>query len=100
MEVAKRQGDVIIVFDKELPKGAKKLNTDIVIEGEETGHKHRVVGDVALYALDELLYVEVTGPAKIVHDTHGTLELPIGVYEIQYPQGYDYINEEKRRVKD
>ena len=95
-----RQGDVIIELNAKRPKGMKKRDTDIIREGEVTGHKHRVVGNATLYSLGDLLCVEVREPSKVVHDQHSTIDLPVGFHHIEFPQEYDYITEEKRRVKD
>ena len=100
METAIRQGDVILVKVDMLPEKAKPVTSNVLREGEVTGHKHKVEGDVSVFSVGELLYVNVNGKAKIVHNTHRMIELPTGIYEVRVPQEYDYIEEEKRWVSD
>ena len=38
-----RQGDLLLVKTDKMPNAAKKKKTDIIIEGEATGHAHRLV---------------------------------------------------------
>jgi hypothetical protein len=97
-----RQGDVLIfeagpsaitLFHEEVPDR-------ILAYGEATGHAHRVVGAGAhLYARGEgdmVLTVETR--AHVVHEEHGAIELPAGVYLARRQR--EYTPDEVRIVED
>ena len=52
-----RHGDVLIKEINTLPKKLNKLNTNIVMEGEQTGHHHRIVATMP----DLEMYCDETG---------------------------------------
>jgi hypothetical protein len=97
-----RQGDVLIfeagptaitLFHEEVPDR-------ILAYGEATGHAHRVVGEGAhLYARDEHdMVLTVETPARVVHEEHGPIELPSGVYLVRRQR--EYMPDEVRIVED
>ena len=94
-----QHGDVLFKEVKELPKGAKKLNTNVVAEGEVTGHSH-TIERASILELDRIMYVDVTDVATITHQEHLPLTIPKGVWQIGRVQEYDYIEEQARRVVD
>lgn len=86
------QGDVFIVKIEKLPKEAKQKNTKVLVEGESTGHAHRVKdGDV--YELDGRLFLQTYTPTSIIHEEHDEipLEMP-GIYEIKRQREYSGEN--------
>jgi len=92
-----RQGDIFFVkLESELTlEDAKPIKTGIIARGEQTGHMHRVsnpsLSDGALLTmLGPSMYLRSpeTG-AEIVHDEHGTLELPAGLYAVVNQQEFD-----------
>lgn len=101
-----RQGDVLFKEVKSVPKGGKVRKSGHILEGEVTGHIHRI-SDRALVA-DEAqvlecgdgLYLNVTaeGGVSIVHEDHKTLDLPTGLYEIVRQR--EYSPEAIRNVMD
>ena len=65
-----RQGDVLLTPVARLPRRAVIAETPgIVIEGERTGHAHRLLGLVAL--LGAARYVR--GGAPLTHEEHATV---------------------------
>jgi len=77
-----QQGDVLI-FDSEIPEGAKKQKHNILMEGETTGHAHRVVGECDVYEKDGTLYMKVgNGGATIKHEEHKEQMVKEGKYRI------------------
>jgi hypothetical protein len=94
-----QQGDILIRKIKKLPKGAKLLNTNVVAEGEATGHAH-TIERASILELDGLMYVDVTDTATITHQEHLPLTIPKGVWQIGRVQEYDYIAEQARIVVD
>lgn len=92
-----RQGDVMIAQVEEIPAGLNPVPLDngrvILAYGEVTGHAHAVVGDVELFAPDDVAELEerfmrVEQEAKVVHEEHGTITLPPGDYRVQRQREY------------
>ena len=77
-----RQGDLLFRRIPKLPSNTQSLKTDIVAEGETTGHKHRLQGNAQLYQFADEKYVSVTGRAELVHEEHKKITLEDGVYAI------------------
>jgi hypothetical protein len=85
-----RQGDVLLRPVNAVPDGLKAVPLDkgrvILAYGEVTGHAHAVEGDVELLAADleemEQRFLRVEAGAQIVHEEHGTITLPPGLYEV------------------
>lgn len=102
-----RQGDVLFVPIKKLPKRkrGKKRENGHILEGEATGHVHRIgVLDAAeVLEIGNGLFLNVTaeGGVSIVHEEHQPLALPSGAYEVV--RQHEYAPEEiskTRRVLD
>jgi hypothetical protein len=97
-----RQGDVLFKSVAIIPEGGKKRISGHILEGEVTGHIHRVAELEAAQVLEcgDGLFLNVTaeGGVSIVHEDHKTLELPAGNYEIVRQR--EYSPEEIRNVAD
>lgn len=99
-----RQGDILFVKVDEIPKGAKPKKTDIIVEGEATGHAHRIVNGQILESVERLSYRETqvnmwiiaNKAAKVIHEEHGTILLEIGMYMVIRQREYD--GKEKNRM--
>ena len=102
------QGDVMLILvkmTKDKKKEWKKLDTNVLREGEHTGHSHRAYptgkAKVALYTLAGMMYLEVLyDKAKILHQEHNEVILPPGEYEVMFQREYDHFAEEVREVLD
>jgi hypothetical protein len=94
-----------------------KLATNVIREGEATGHKHEVIEQTAgtatmleparrflpglpnmdmIDAGDRLLTVRE--PVEVVHPEHRPLNLPVGIYLIIIQREYDEVKD--RRIMD
>lgn len=98
-----RQGDVLFSEIKTIPASkSKKRATGHILEGEATGHIHRLADLDAAEVLEcgEGLYLNVTseGGVAIIHEEHDTLKLPTGNYEVIRQR--EYSPEEIRNVAD
>ena len=99
-----RQGDVLFRQVKAIPEGGKARKSGHILEGEATGHIHRVAEDQLTEAevLDcgASLFMCVTaeGGVSIVHEEHAPILLPQGNYEIVRQR--EYSPEEIRNVQD
>lgn len=79
-----RQGDLLLIpTDESVPYQSKEFPDGIVLRGEATGHAHRLEGEATLHGFAAPSYINVTGPAKLTHDEHDTIELPFGRYKVQ-----------------
>ena len=100
-----RQGDVLIVPVNEIPEGAKvEEGETVLVEGEVTGHAHRIrPSDLAakkamLLMVGTQMYLRALQETHIDHEDHGTNILPPGDYEIRRQQ--EFTPEGWRRVVD
>ncbi len=97
-----RQGDVLFVQIKQLPggKSIKRANGHI-LEGEATGHIHRVavIEQAEVLEIGDSLFVRVGDEGvSIVHPDHGELVLPAGNFRVQRQR--EYSPEAIRSVQD
>jgi len=99
-----RQGDVLFKKIESLPKKKRKLDTDIIVKGEATGHAHRIVNGDIFVAFIETIgpvnFLKVKKDAKIVHEEHETIELEPGIYEVTRQREYDPNAPENPWVED
>lgn len=98
-----RQGDVLIVEETDRPvvvwvelstkKDTSKGEKAVLALGEVTGHSHQIVdpGVVAHSMRPDGLaeFLEVSIPAKVVHEEHSPIELPAGLYRVVHQREYD-----------
>lgn len=103
------QGDIMIVAVSAVPEKARLIESEggrFILAHSETGHHHIIMErpGVKFSAMDEFRsYLTVTGdPADLVHersfDTHETIRLPAGTYEIRRQR--EYVSEGFRRAAD
>jgi hypothetical protein len=95
MRMLWRQGDVFIQAIDGIPEAARKapLPHGVLVHGEITGHSHRIedLHEAALFAgsTPAEVFIEVTGNvARIVHEEHGPISLPQGLYRIWRQREY------------
>ena len=101
-----RQGDVLFKQVKSVPAGdRKKRASGHILEGEATGHIHRLAesdldaAEVLEYGDGQLfLSVSAEGGISIVHEEHNPIMLPAGVYEVTRQR--EYAPDEIRNVAD
>jgi hypothetical protein len=100
-----RQGDVLLIPVHEVPDDALLIDLGsriVLAEGEATGHAHALLADhLELVELDdETRYVEVFGPAELVHEEHDTISLEPGAYEVRRQREFVTRAFEPRPVVD
>ena len=98
-----QQGDVIMTRIESLPAKLKVLKTDVVQEGEHTGHAHRLNrGDAQVFIepKTKVKYLRLVKPTFISHEEHDGIMLPAGDYLIDIVKEYDHFEEEARAVAD
>ena len=77
-----RQGDIFIEEVSTLPKDLKKRKTNVILYGEATNHSHRLVDGSVFDGKDGAIYLQLLKKTQIVHDEHGPIDLPKGVYKV------------------
>jgi hypothetical protein len=83
-----RHGDVLLKQVEKIPKGLSRKKDNILVDGEVTGHAHRLMGaDIMIDA--EKMFFEVVDSAKVTHEEHKTIELPKGKYEVIRQREYN-----------
>ncbi|MFX1284652.1 MAG: hypothetical protein ACFFB5_13415 [Promethearchaeota archaeon] len=99
-----RQGDLLLKKVKSLPKRAKSVKSDVILEGEATGHAHRIMdGEVFRFwsqTSGDQLFVKASKGATLVHEEHATIDLEPGIYEVIRQREYDPETESSQWVMD
>lgn len=100
-----RQGDVLIEQVKAAPDGGKEIARDagrvILAYGEVTGHAHAIHDENVCFLSVEGTtdrFLMVPEFARLVHEEHGTIELPAGTFRVRIQR--EYTPEEIRNVAD
>lgn len=92
-----RQGDIFFVRLEETLnlKDAAPIKTGVIARGEQTGHMHRIsnssLTDGAILArLGSSMYLRSPEVGTtIVHDEHGPIQLPGGIYAVVIQREFD-----------
>jgi len=77
-----RQGDLVIREVHRLPADVGRQCSPVLAYGEKTGHSHRLKGPGQLWSQDTQLYLKLEQPSQIVHEEHGAIMLPPGIYKV------------------
>ncbi|HZQ21683.1 MAG TPA: hypothetical protein VFA89_02690 [Terriglobales bacterium] len=80
-----RQGDVLLRQIASIPRQAQKRNNGVLVEGEVSGHAHRVedATRAEVWEVGDGLYLRVgKNGVRIVHEEHVPITLPAGDYEV------------------
>jgi hypothetical protein len=99
-----RQGDLLFVKVKSVPGGGIARKSGHILEGEATGHIHRVaenqLAEAEVLDCGAGLFMTVTaeGGVSIVHEDHNSIVLPPGNYEVVRQR--EYSPEQIRNVQD
>lgn len=97
-----RHGDVLIIPADELrTEGLKKHHESVLLEGEVTGHAHRLPETVDVWRkeepqLDEAFWLgafEVKEDTPLSHEEHDTITLKPGFYRHYGQREYDPVEE-------
>ncbi len=100
--LAIQQGDVFMERVDSIPEGAVERQTNVLAEGEATGHSHRIFGEgVKVMEHQGKLFISAPKGAEVVHEEHKPQTLPPGfVGVVRITQEYDHFQEEARNVAD
>ena len=79
----------------------KKLVTDVLAEGEATGHSHRAIGAVVYEHDDGVKEFDARGKSiPVIHDEHEVIKLPREEILADRVIEFDHFLEEARKVVD
>lgn len=79
-----RQGDVMAIQIKALPKGLKKKKDNVLVHSDSTMHDHTLVKGTVYTDKNGKMYADVPRKTQIVHtEDHGPIDIPKGIYEIR-----------------
>ena len=99
-----RQGDVIleVVGTQKIADASEKPDL-ILARGETTGHAHRITeGQARLYAFATgvVILKVLSEYARLYHEEHEDIILPMGDYQIRQQREWDWQSEVNRNVSD
>ena len=83
-----RQGDVLFTKVEQLPEGLERQKSNVIVEGETTGHAHRLETGVIWAGVLGAMYLEVALTTCIVHEEHNPITLEPGMYKVTRQREY------------
>lgn len=84
-----RQGDLLFIRQESRPADELAERPGLVIvEGEATGHAHRLTAGVILEAPNGSLFLELAEAIRVVHDEHDALTLGPGLWLVVRQREY------------
>ena len=95
-----RHGDLLIREIWSIPSDAVQKSTNIIAEGEKTGHNHQLVGSHQIFETDEATYFEAKQELSIEHPEHNTIQIPKGNYKILHEREYNSFKNIEKEVVD
>ena len=96
-----RQGDQLIREISSMPSTAKPISTNIIAEGEKSGHNHVLNGSHQIYQTDDRqMYFEAKQELKIEHPEHNTIMIPKGIYTVVHEISWNPFEDREVEVLD
>lgn len=92
-----RQGDVLFIEKNALPQGLQSRKSNVIVEGESTGHAHRLQ-DGAILEAGNMLYLSIEIETHVIHEEHHAIRLVPGQYQVIRQR--EYSPEAIRTVMD
>jgi hypothetical protein len=93
-----RQGEVLFTAISTRPAGLSAVASNVIVQGEVTGHSHRLLGGQVLSDAQGALFLEVLGAAQVIHQEHEAINLPAGCYQVTRQR--EYTPQKIREVHD
>jgi hypothetical protein len=85
-----RHGDLLLIEER-IPTTAKITSRRVILEGEATGHAHRIdTNGVILLEENGQLWLRVKrgSQAALTHEEHATINVPPGSYRVMRQREY------------
>mgnify|MGYP001357640699 FL=1 len=96
-----RHGDLLIREVSSIPESVIPLSTNIIAEGEKTGHNHELDGPHRVYEdINKDLFFEAKQDIELKHPEHNTIRIPKGKYAIVHEREHDPFNNIEIKVED
>ena len=96
-----RHGDLLIREIYSMPHTAKPIHTNIIAEGEKTGHNHSLHGSHQTYqTVDNEIHFEAKQELKIEHPEHNTIIIPKGIYTVVHERHLNVFLDRVEEVVD
>ena len=108
-----QHGDVILKKINELPDDLKVKTTNVLAEGEHTGHYHSLcpkgtqlarykeIPGLTFYSdKNGNSYVKIDTELDLLHQEHAKIEVPPAIYKVEIVREYDHFAQEARNVED
>ena len=96
-----RHGDLLIREIHSMPHTAKPIHTNIIAEGEKTGHNHVLNGSHQIYeTVDNQIHFEAKQELKIEHPEHNTIIIPAGIYTVVHERHLNIFLDRVEEVVD
>ena len=96
-----RHGDLLIRKVPSIPKTAIPTSTNVIAEGEKTGHNHELKGSHQVFEmLDKQRYFEAKQDVILKHPEHNTLDIPKGCYVVEPQRRYNPFEDVQEEVVD
>jgi len=95
-----QQGDVILIKTSKVT--GKRKKTNIVQEGEHTGHAHKFLSDNAeIYQDKDRMFVRINNKsADLIHEEHLPITIEEGEYEVRIVRQKDPFTKLISKVVD
>jgi len=99
-----QHGDVLL-HQSQIHSNVSPIDTNVLQEGEHTGHAHRIHSDPTDYQVFEdpktkEKFLRVVRPVSLKHEEHHERIIPPGEYKVGIVREYDHFIEEARQVAD
>ena len=100
-----RQGDILLTAIDRIPRQAKLKKSNIILEGEETGHTHRL-DNGELYILNDSfrntkIYVDAkNGNSFLSHEEHKRIDLKANYYIVTRQREYETTPDSYLYIQD
>ena len=99
-----RQGDLLIREISSIPYTAKPISTNIIADGEKTGHNHTLNGSHQIFETVEpaqkQIHFEAKQELKIEHPEHNTIIIPKGIYTVVHERSFNPCDDIEIEVID
>ena len=102
-----RHGDLLLRQIDEIPESCTPMKTNIIAEGEVTGHNHKLYGSHQVYGthsenprIIEPTYFQAKEDISLKHQQHATLKISKGNYVIIHEREYEPFKDIEQEVID
>jgi hypothetical protein len=83
-----RQGDLLFRAIPRLPEGLRSRSSQVIVQGEATGHSHLLLSGRVLEDSQGALFLEAAQATQIIHQQHAPIDLPAGYFQVTRQREY------------